>query len=740
MISVIVYGRNDVHGYNAHRRAALSLNCLAEVLTDPDDEIVFVDYNSPDGLPTLVEALADTLTDRCLSLLRVLRVRADTHHERFAARTHLPIIEPVCRNVAARRSNPSNRWVLSTTTDMILLPHDDRSLTDICRDLPDGFYGLPRFELPEWLWERLPRTEPALAMSEIARLGPGLRLDETTVSHEEIRFDAPGDFQLLLRDDFFAIDGFDEAMVLGWHVDSNLSKRMLLRRGSIETLEESLAGYHCNHHRTQTVYHGTTIANDLGDFVHRLDRVDVPAQRATWGLADVDIEEVVVSERVGGDLVDAVLAAVGSEHMPSLTFDARDAKFALEYDSRHVLAFVADALSVSSPRARIVYVGANRELERMLAQVAGAISLGAELDVVTRGSSPRAGEEESDADVFVVDLGIDSSLLDEPLATATGPDASQARAQLIRSFDSFRQLVEVERSRLERGDHERRFVLVNSTAVYWNAYVLAHLHCGSTTPHSRVRQATVKLRPSVDETTRAADVRALRLLRWIARQDLGRRHLHLRVDEPVVFADLDDYGGFGQGWSFPDAEAVWTRGPRSELSIALDAVSADSHDLTLTFDAIGVSTDEPLGVALLANGAQIASWFGPDSEDRGRSRTVDEIPVSLRRAIRRPIARVVRELRAFGVPGVDRTVALARRLLHGPPQDPLIWAVPLPASLVATGSTDLTLVIEVPAGEWSDDRQRGLHLRTITLRKRGRDRRFGTIRDRARSTVRAGHA
>ena len=72
MISAIVYGRNDTHGYNLHRRVALSLNCLAEVLTDPADEILFVDYNTPDELPTVVEALADTLTDRCLGLLRVL--------------------------------------------------------------------------------------------------------------------------------------------------------------------------------------------------------------------------------------------------------------------------------------------------------------------------------------------------------------------------------------------------------------------------------------------------------------------------------------------------------------------------------------------------------------------------------------------------------------------------------------------------------------------------------------------
>ena len=64
MISVVLYGRNDNYGYNLHKRAALSLNCMAEVLTDPSDEIMFVDYNTPDDFPTFPEAIQDTLTKR----------------------------------------------------------------------------------------------------------------------------------------------------------------------------------------------------------------------------------------------------------------------------------------------------------------------------------------------------------------------------------------------------------------------------------------------------------------------------------------------------------------------------------------------------------------------------------------------------------------------------------------------------------------------------------------------------
>ncbi len=61
---------------------------------------------------------------------------------------------------------------------------------------------------------------------------------------------------MILREDLVAIDGFNEEMLLGYHVDSNMSRRMLLHRGSIESLEERLASYHCNHNRTPTVYHG----------------------------------------------------------------------------------------------------------------------------------------------------------------------------------------------------------------------------------------------------------------------------------------------------------------------------------------------------------------------------------------------------------------------------------------------------------------------------------------------------
>jgi hypothetical protein len=609
VISVIVYGRNDAHGYNLHRRAALSLNCIAEVLGDPDDEIVFVDYNTPDELPTFVEALADTLTDRCLMLLRVFRVPAAIHEQRFRGRTHLPVIEPVARNAAVRRANPSNRWLLSTNTDMILLPHSDQGLSDICSELPDGFYGLPRYELPEWLWEQLPRTDPRRAMSTIERLGPGLALDEPTVSNKWIRFDAPGDFQLVLRKDFVAINGLDEEMLLGYHVDSNLSRRMLFHRGSIESLGGSLSGYHCNHNRERTVYHGTgKVANDLDRFVYTVDEPTLPGQRATWGLAEVALEEVEVGERSEQGFAATLLTAIPKSAGSRKASDAARVPLEATYDSAHVLPFIADLLAVSPSDAIVGYLGTNPVLEGMLATVVARLGVKRRLEVADLDHLTSVDELVRNAHVFVVDLGIDSSLVDSSRSTSNGYEPAPLPARLELAFAALERLVELERARLARGEHPRRIMLVHSATVFWDSYVLAHLDCSHTTAHSRVRRATVKPIPTDDEATKAALARDRRLIRWAVRDGQRRGRLHLRPGEVVNLADLDDYLGFRDGWSYPDAEGkVWTQGLRSELALGFEGVGKDDYLLALYLDSVCVGPDAPLKVELVLDGEAVAS-------------------------------------------------------------------------------------------------------------------------------------
>jgi hypothetical protein len=495
-----------------------------------------------------------------------------------------------------------------------------------------------------------------------------LRLDEPTVSNEWIRFDAPGDFQLILRKDFLEIDGLDEEMLLGYHVDSNLSKRMLLFRGSIENLGETLAGYHCNHNRERTVYHGTgRVTNDLERFFFTIDQPKLPAQRAKWGLVDEALEEVAVGDRLGERFAASLLDAIPISARPRVASDAGRVPFDLTYDSAHVLPFIADSLAVSSSDATIGYIGANPVLEGMLRTAVAQLGFERPLKVAKLDDMSSVDEVVRSAHVLVVDLGVDSSLIDTSLSAGDGYEPPPLPEGVDLAFAGLERLVELERARLELGEHPRRIMLVHSSTVFWDSYVLAQLDCSHTTAHSRVRRATVKPIAPNDEATKSALVRERRLVRWAARGGQGRGRLHVRPGEAVELGDLSDYRGFGDGWSYPDEEGrIWTQGPRSELALALDGIGEDDYMLALSLASVCVGS-EPLRVGLLVNGECVDS-------------------------------------RAFTREALTVT-----------------WHVELPARLLTDSVVDLTFMIEHPrsplAVGWSteDERPLGILIRTIAF-------------------------
>jgi len=300
MISVITYGRNDGHGYNLAKRAALSFNCLAELLQDPDDEIIFVDCNSEDDYASFPESIADTLTPKARSLVRTFRVRRTLYKERSRG-SRLPVLESFSRNVALRRANPRNRWVLSTNPDMLFVPRNGPTLNAVFKDLPDGYYSTPRYELPESLWESFDRSDPCSVMSEMRSRGGDARLHLAVRSDPWNGYDAPGDFQLVPVRDAIAIGGFHEGMVRGWHVDSNFTKRLsLVYKRPANLLHDQLYAYHMMHLRMLTSGHtGKAIrqANSLKIYVDRAITPVPEDQPKDWGAPDLEIEEILLKEK-----------------------------------------------------------------------------------------------------------------------------------------------------------------------------------------------------------------------------------------------------------------------------------------------------------------------------------------------------------------------------------------------------------------------------------------------------------
>ncbi|MCJ7531979.1 MAG: glycosyltransferase, partial [Anaerolineales bacterium] len=371
MISIILYGRNDSHGYNLHKRAALSINCIAEVLTHPNDEIIFVDCNTPDDMPTFLEAIRDTLTPRARQLTRVLRLRP-TLFEKYKRGTHLKVLEPLSRNIAIRRTNPKNRWILSTNTDMVFVSRvPGKSLSDIVADTPDGFYELPRFEVPETLWETLDRTDPTAIIDSFTRWGQRLHINEVIIGHPVVRYDGPGDFQLMLREQLYAIHGFDEAMVLGWHVDSNLCKRLYLLNGITDTLVDKLFAYHCDHTRQSTIAHGADrVENSLLRFFERVDSPYLLEQALTWGLPHEKIEEIRLTDDHAQKFVQTLETMLPGMQVPLIEdeFSHRTFNHGLNYDNQHVLPYISDHITLLPPDVDVGYWGGNVELLRMLGE------------------------------------------------------------------------------------------------------------------------------------------------------------------------------------------------------------------------------------------------------------------------------------------------------------------------------------------------------------------------------------
>ena len=532
MLSLVVYGRNDQHGYNSHRRVALSLNALAEVLTAPTDEILFVDYNTPVGMPTLPEAISDTLTDRALEVIRVLRVTAAVHEEAVGDRSKHPISEPLARNTAIRRARPGN-WILSTNTDMVFVPRVGTSLSDVVAQLDPGAYCLPRFEIPEWLWEGVPRADPRQMISLLAEWGDRAGLAEVTLAHEWIRYDAPGDFQLLSRDLMESVHGFDERMIHGWHVDSNLWRRVHNKLGRIGTAYPAVAGYHANHNRTLTRWVGAqSSGNDLTKFVYDVDGWEVPSQASSWGLAGMDVPEISLRARDLSVNLAAASVRLAGQDRTLITSDTRDQRHVLEYDGRHVLPFLLDPIIAGSPRPTVGYVGINASMRAMMARSLRALSPpSALLDDAAAAAR---------ADLIVMDLGLDIS---------TGPGRMTAA-----DASSLVGLLNESMAELVRREHAPEVLLINGMSGIWSDWTDGHFRIRYGTYHTRVQSAEVREGLTPTPTSALGLVFTTRTPEPVPLQPGagGSRELDLSTPEGIVSLHAG-WGGVDQDGAFIDS-------------------------------------------------------------------------------------------------------------------------------------------------------------------------------------------
>jgi len=140
------------------------------VLSDADDEILFVDYNIPTTSHLHRRRLRHPDSGAAKSRLRVFRARPQQIPYRQAESTSPPSI----RNPEHRhpRSNPRNRWLLFTNSDMIFLPREGvADLTAAVRDLSDGLYIPAPIRTARTIVETFPEAIAAAILEMCSHLG-----------------------------------------------------------------------------------------------------------------------------------------------------------------------------------------------------------------------------------------------------------------------------------------------------------------------------------------------------------------------------------------------------------------------------------------------------------------------------------------------------------------------------------------------------------------------------------------
>jgi hypothetical protein len=624
MISVILYGRNDSYGYNLAKRAAISINCLSEILAEPGDEVIFVDCNTSNDLPTFVEAIYDTLTHKAKSRLRVLRVRPELHRK-IVGPTHLTVVEPHPRNIAIRRSNPENRWILNTNTDVVLLPRPGfGSLNDTARDLADGLYTVPRFELPEALWETFPRTDPAAILEACRELGPGLHLDEVNYSVPENRYDQVGDFQLTPRQALWDIHGFDERMVHGWHCDSNICKRLhLYYGGRTESLAHRLKAYHCDHTRVATANHGFDfkIDNNVQEFVFEVTDPRAAHQAGTWGAANQEVEAVDFARSPAGRYFGAVGRAVGGPQQVEYVSDSVGMRDYVSIHPEHVLAYLASDITVYRRPTRFAYIGNHARMLELIARTVpelgfehpvayakaflkdGAAPKGA---VVVEAEDPVAALL-ANYDFLIFDLSIPREALNGRNVERVTDWPREQRYRL----GAVARCLEVAAERAgTNGNRAPEFMVINANHhLFWN--LAGQFLLLTATPYAtHVRKGRPRLR----------EERKYRGYLWKQTQDSLRAYFgygledhsipRVETGQVVDFSSAGEPGRFKDGdWGAMDAAGSWTDGSCAAVVFRPPPPEEGGMVLKVLVNEVFIGPEEePIRVAVLLDGARLNGW------------------------------------------------------------------------------------------------------------------------------------
>jgi len=414
VLSVVLIGRNDNHGYNLSKRVSQSINSIAQGLTSTD-EIVFVDWNSPLGYPPMPISIHDDLSDFAKKLLKIVVVPPSIHAQ-FAGQTNKMLLEPLARNVGMRRVSKESKWILNTNTDILLLNPPQLSLRDIAEKYNQSPTVAFRYEIPEFIWESFDRRDPQGIQETLRKWHQRKFLEKNVVitldQRQQLALpDGVGDFQLAPKDLWYSVTGFAEDMLKGWHVDTRAAVQMNKLSDGLQFINpEELSIFHQNHMRTSTIYHNSDETNDES-LVFESYKND-----ANWGLANIDLQTFQLDDykrkaQIGINLSYEML----DEGRMLPVGDSVEMQRNLDYSLKHSSAFLMDEIQLLQENDEVLLVSYNQNLVQWLTKVCQKLSL-------VLFIAGKSNEEINNFKLIILDLGIES---ETPVSSANGYTESE---------------------------------------------------------------------------------------------------------------------------------------------------------------------------------------------------------------------------------------------------------------------------------------------------------------------------
>lgn len=287
-ITAVIISRNDNYGGHLNERATYAINSAI----DTYDEVIYVDWNSPDG-QSLLWDIQDNLQLKGNLKHFVIPPEVASHltgHDPHAQKC----CEVLARNIGIRRAEGD--YIVSTNIDII---HPKREDVEKVINDSDG-NTMVTLSRREMTWDIIKefhggemKFEDWSALRDYIYVNSEERKhEEKTVSGDDYSIiNCCGDFQIAPKHVWDGIRGFEEELIYPLFADTNVQKKAVKHGFGLKAIYNPPM-FHINH--GSKGWGGGGIAdgvNKKGNDMHRAITFQEQTENTeTWGFSDTEIE------------------------------------------------------------------------------------------------------------------------------------------------------------------------------------------------------------------------------------------------------------------------------------------------------------------------------------------------------------------------------------------------------------------------------------------------------------------